>query len=196
MIKLLHVQRAIIFLFMMTGMLTGSFSKAEEIEVDVDTLRSLEYIEDDYGLSYLCIIMHNDTNHRYIKKDFPQHCFLETYHDGNSILMDYYINLPQGKINWDEVPMENHLFFTFDFDEISETWKLTYVTDAVTWTAEIIDGQYCFNDYYRPNGRWQWSIQFEDDLLKLDLSKIGFLVELYNYQKPDRPSLKNYDELI
>lgn len=54
----------------------------------------------------------------FVRDAFPQHCYLETYHDGPNLLMDYYMKMPDGPLQWDKVPMENHIWMTFDFSQL------------------------------------------------------------------------------
>ena len=93
---------------------------------DDGDFRTLEFIMDDTGLSFLRVIMADDTV--FVRDAFPQHCYLETYHDGPAILMDYYMNMPDGPLSWDEVPLENHIWMTFEF--VGDKWVLMDCSDA------------------------------------------------------------------
>ena len=148
--------------------------RAEETAIDESSLRTLEYIEGDAGLTCLRILMNDGSNRSYALENIPEHLYLETFHDSDAILMDYYINEPAGPIDWEEIPFENHLWLTFKYNDASGAWIMTAATDAGSWTAKIQNGLYTSNDYSRPDDQWQWSVRFEDDLCRLDFPALAF----------------------
>ena len=52
----------------------------------------------------------------------------------------------------------------------------------------VENGLYTFHDDF-DDPVWQWSVRFEDRLTVLDFAQLAFLVELYDMQMPERPSL-------
>ena len=174
----------------------GVITHAEENEApalyyDESDLRTLvySYSMDDSGLTFLKIQMHDRSESEYIWDELPPHSFLDTYHDGDAILLHHYLGLPDGPMDWEEASICNSWFMTFAYD--GADWRLTNLTNGMTWAAYIVDGVYTFEDYYFSDPAWQWSVVFEDRLEKLDFTKLEFLVELYELQKPDRPSLSD-----
>ena len=151
---------------------------------DDDGFRTLEYIEGDEGLSFLRIYMEDA---EYVRDAFPQHCYLETYHDGPAILMDYYMKMPDGPLQWDEVPMENHIWMTFEF--LDGKWVLTDCTDAQTWMAKVENGRFTFTDYSRPGPDWEWVAFLDNDLMTFDFLQLEALIDQYNAIMPERPSI-------
>lgn len=152
---------------------------------DDDGFRTLEFIMDDTGLSFLRVIMADDTV--FVRDTFPQHCYLETYHDGSAILMDYYMKMPDGPLSWDEVPLENHIWMTFEF--LEGKWVLTDCTDAQTWMAKVENGRFTFTDYSRPGPDWEWQAFLDNDLMTFDFLQLEALIGQYNAIMPERPSL-------
>ena len=152
---------------------------------DDDDFRTLEFIMDDTGLSFLRVIMADDTV--FVRDTFPQHCYLETYHDGSAILMDYYMKMPDGPLPWDEVPLENHIWMTFEF--LEGKWVLTDCTDAQTWMAKVENGRFTFTDYSRPGPDWEWMADLDNDLMTFDFLQLEALIDQYNAIMPERPSL-------
>ena len=150
---------------------------------DEDDMRTLEYLEEETGLSYLRIIMEDA---EFVRDAFPQHCYLETYHDDSAILMDYYMKLPDGPVDWEKVPLENHIWMTFEY--LEGKWALTLCSDAQTWTAKVENGIFTFNDYDLPAPEWEWQAALENDLMTFDFLKLETLVDQYNAAMPDRPS--------
>ena len=151
---------------------------------DDDGFRTLEYIEEKEGLSFLRIYMEDA---EFIRDAFPQHCYLETYHDGPAILMDYYMKMPDGPLSWDEVPMENHIWMTFEF--LDGKWVLTLCSDAQTWMAEVEKGRFTFTDYSRPSPEWEWQAFLDNDLMTFDFLQLETLIDQYNEIMPERPSI-------
>ena len=153
---------------------------------DDGDFRTLEFIMDDTGLSFLRVIMADDT--AFVRDTFPQHCYLETYHDGSAILMDYYMKMPDGPLHWDEVPLENHIWMTFQF--LEGKWVLTDCTDGQTWMAKVENGVITFTDYDLPAPEWEWTGAMNDDLMTFDFLKLETLIDEYNAVMPDRPSIE------
>ncbi|MBR3740903.1 MAG: hypothetical protein IKN04_10695 [Clostridia bacterium] len=151
---------------------------------DDDDFRTLEYIEEKEGLSFLRIYMEDAV---FVRDSFPQHCYLETYHDGRAILMDYYMKMPDGPLQWDEVPLENHIWMTFQY--IEGKWVLTDCTDGQTWTAKVENGRFTFTDYSRPSPEWEWAADLDNDLMTFDFLQMEALIGQYNEIMPDRPSI-------
>ena len=151
---------------------------------DEDDMRMLEYLEEDTGLLYLRIIMEDA---EFVRDSFPQHCYLETYHDGSAILMDYYMKLPDGLVDWEKVPLENHIWMTFEY--LEGKWILTDCTDAQTWMAKVENGVFTFTDYDLPAPEWEWQATLENDLMTFDFLKLETLVDQYNATMSDRPSI-------
>ena len=149
-----------------------------------DDFRTLEYIEDDEGLSFLRIYMEDV---EFVRDAFPQHCYLETYHDGSAILMDYYMKLPDGPVDWQEVPLENHIWMTFEF--LEDRWVLTDCSDAQTWMAKVENGRFVFTDFSRPGPEWEWEADLDNDLMTFDFLGLEALIDQYNEIMPNRPSL-------
>ncbi len=149
-----------------------------------DDFRTLEYIEDDTGLSFLRIYMEDA---EFVRDAFPQHCYLETEHDGPAILMDYYMKMPDGPLSWDEVPMENHVWMTFEF--LDGKWVLTDCTDAQTWMAKVENGRITFTDYSQPGPDWEWTADLDSDLMTFDFLQLEALIDQYNAIMPERLSL-------
>ncbi len=151
---------------------------------DDDDFRTLEYIEEKEGLSFLRIYMEDAV---FVRDSFPQHCYLETYHDGPAILMDYYMKIPDGPLSWDEVPMENHIWMTFEF--LDGKWVLTLCSDAQTWMANVENGRFTFTDYSRPGPEWEWVADLDNDLMTFDFLQLEALIDQYNEITPERPSI-------
>ena len=151
---------------------------------DDDEFRTLEYIEEEEGLSFLRIYMEDA---EFVRDAFPPHCYLETYHDGPAILMDYYIDLPDGPVKWDEVPLENHVWITFEF--VKDKWVLTDCSDAQTWMAKVENGRFTFTDYSRPGPEWEWVAELDNDLMTFDFLQLETLIDQYNEIMPERPSI-------
>ena len=151
---------------------------------DEDDFRTLEYIEGDEGLSFLRIYMEDA---EFVRDTFPQHCYLETYHDGPAILIDYYMKLPDGPVDWQEVPLENHIWMTFEF--LEDKWELTDCSDAQTWMAKVENGRFTFTDYSRPGPAWEWEAFLDSDLMTFDFLGLEALIDQYNAIMPERPSI-------
>lgn len=149
-----------------------------------DDFRTLEYIEEEEGLSLLRIYMEDA---EFVRDAFPQHCYLETEHDGPAILMDYYMKMPDGPLQWDEVPMENHIWMTFQF--LEDKWMLTDCTDAQTWMAKVENGRFTFTDYSSSCPDWEWTAFLDNDLMTFDFLQLEALIDQYNEIMPERPSL-------
>ncbi|MBR6185375.1 MAG: hypothetical protein IKQ41_03845 [Clostridia bacterium] len=147
-----------------------------------DDFRTLEFIMDDAGLSFLRIYMEDK---EFVRDAFPQHCYLETYHDGSAILVDYYMKMPDGPLDWDTVPLENHIWMTFEF--LEDKWALTDCTDAQTWMAKVENGRFTFTDYSRPGPEWEWEAFLDNDLMTFDFPGLEALIDQYNAIMPDRP---------
>lgn len=151
---------------------------------DEDDLRTLKYLEEETGLLYLRIIMEDE---EFVRDSFPQHCYLETYHDGSAILMDYYMKLPDGPVDWHEVPLENHVWMTFEY--LAGKWVLTDCTDAQTWMAKVENGVFTFTDYDLPAPEWEWQATLDNDLMTFDFLRLETLIDQYNAAMPNRPSV-------
>ena len=151
---------------------------------DGEGLRTLEYIEEKEGLAFLRILMAGTA---FVRDTFPQHCYLETDHDSSAILIDYCMKLPDGPVDWNEVPQEAHVFITFDY--LEGKWRLTNCTDALTWTAKVDNGRCTFTDYVFSGPEWEWTAQLDDDLMTFDFLELESLIDQYNQRMPDRSSV-------
>lgn len=155
-------------------------------------LRTLEYIEDDEGLTFLRIIMKDDV---FARNSFPAHCYLDTFYDGSGVDIDWWPNLPDGPgEDWAQVLEENHpITLIFHFQE--GKWALRNATDWRTWDLDVKNGTGVFCEYDDPyNAEWQWSATLDDDLMTFDFLKLETLIDQYNAAMPDRPSVAGDEE--
>lgn len=148
----------------------------EEIVTDAGEsgLRTLKYAYDDDGLLFLSVTM-NAAGGSFYRDDFPPACYLDTFHDGDAILMDY----ENGTEEW---------FMTFEY--VRDDWRLTYITNGQDWDAKVENGVCTFDDICEYDAGWQWSAEIEDRLLLFDFERMAHLAEAYNAAMPERPSLQ------
>ncbi len=178
-LRLLTFLTAVIFscVFPFTGAATD---ESGHIQTDRDegesNLRTLEYLYGESGLTFLRVIMKDGSGRVFERDSFPPNCKLDTYHDGDEILIDYFP---------DEALLER---WAMTFAYIDGDWRLTFVGNSPCWMISVENGLYTFHDYF-DDPVWQWSIRFDDRLTVLNFVKLEFLVELYDMQMPERSSL-------
>lgn len=153
---------------------------------DEDALRILEGGWNDYGLTWLRITMLDGSGAVYERDSFPPGCWLDTYHDGNiHILIEYYPGIMTPGYepgDWGEC-----WFMTFRYTD--GTWRLRFISNGWDWMADVEAGIYLFDDYYDYETDWQWSVEGEDRLLEFNFDEMALLIDRYNMQLPERPSL-------
>ena len=157
---------------------------------DEDAFRILEGGWNDYGLTWLRITMLDGSGAVYERDSFPPGCWLDTYHDGDSIIMEYYpeIMVPGDWLgDWGEC-----WFMTFRYTD--GVWRLRFISNGWDWTAMVEAGTYLFDDYYFYETDWQWSVTGEDRLLEFDFEEMALMIDQYNTQLPERPSLHDWWE--
>ena len=154
-------------------------------------LRTLEFRYGNNGLTFLRITMNDEEKRVFTCAPLPPFCYLDTYHDGDAILIHHYAEMAQNPDAWDELAGESW-FMTFEY--VEDDWRLTYISNGQDWMASVENGVYTFDDHYSDGSRWQWSAEFEDRLLVFDYTGMAKLIDRYNAAMPDRPSLHE-DEL-
>ena len=153
--------------------------------------RTLEFRYGNNGLTFLRITMNDEEKRMFTCAPLPPFCYLDTYHDGDAILIHHYAEMAQNPDAWDELAAESW-FMTFEY--VEDDWRLTYISNGQDWMASVENGVYTFDDHYSDGSRWQWSAEFEDRLLVFDYTGMAKLIDRYNAAMPDRPSLHE-DEL-
>ena len=112
--------------------------------------------------------------------------YLDTYHDGDHILVRVPIGLPESA-SFDDIDYVDCLFLTYEY--IDECWRLTSASDGQTWIATVSDGEFAFNDYYFPDDEWEWKTEGEDCLEEANYEYIWDLGNRYDQRFPDRPTV-------
>ena len=78
-------------------------------------------------------------------KCLPQNSFLETYHDGNSVLLDVgYIT--EGGDEPEELDDLTWLYFTIELNMQGE-WSITNITDGYTFFADYDGERFIIRNY-------------------------------------------------
>ncbi len=160
--------------------------ESDEDEAD-SNLRVLEYRYGPNGLEFLRIRMKGADSQVFTCGSLPLYCWLDTYHDRDDIIIEYYAEMDQSGEVWDSFSGEVW-FMTFEYTD--EDWRLTHISNSWDWMADVDHGVYTFDDHFDYDGTWQWSAEFEDRLLDFDTIGMARLIEMYNAAMPDRPSLR------
>ena len=153
---------------------------------DESVLRTLDFKYDSHGLTYLRITMHDTLETVFECNNLPPNCWLDTYHDEDYILMSYTYDIPGD----DEEDIWNETWF-MTFEYIDDMWYLVAISNGQDWTADVNKGIFTFEDYYLNDPAWYWSVEGEDRLMEFDFQAMRELVERYDEQFPDRPSLRD-----
>ena len=141
----------------------------------------------DTGLKDVWILMNTTERQAYILESFPPYCYLDPDRSGDAIRIDWYPDMVPDPDTQRE-PYGERWSMTFEFTD--GTWRLTSMTNGISWTARADRGVYTFDDRNDPGGAWQWKAEFEDRLTDFDYAGIRDLVGMYNAAMPDRPSLR------
>ena len=160
--------------------------ESDEDEAD-SNLRVLEYRYGYNGLEFLRIRMKDGSSQVFTVGSLPLYCWLDDYHDGDAILIEYCAQMDQSGEVWDTFSGEEW-FMTFEY--IDGDWHLTDITNGWDWMADADHGIYTFDDYSDCGGTWQWSAEFGDRLTEFDFVGMAKLIDMYNAAMPDRPSLQ------
>lgn len=156
-----------------------------ETDAGESDLRTLNFAYDDDGLLFLGITM-NGTGQEFIHTDLPRGCYLDTYHDGNAILMDYDPMVSQDE--QDSGSYRDQWFMTFEY--VRDDWRLTHITNGQDWEADVENGVYTFDDVYEHDSKWQWNVKMEDRLLLYNFRAMARMIKVYNIAMSERPGLR------
>ena len=164
-------------------------------------MRKLEIIQGDDGRTFLRVSMQDGSGLIYLSTLLPEYVIFDEDHASNSaILIQYPVGLPENPTP-ENIEDARRFFLTFEFRD--EQWYLTSATDSSTWTADIVNGIYTFDDFDSPGGKWQWETNpgYDDErdtlLTEFFFSTLEDLTAAYNLEMPERDSLnRDHDETV
>ncbi|MBR1408804.1 MAG: leucine-rich repeat protein [Clostridia bacterium] len=150
-------------------------------------MRKLEIVADKAGREFLAVTMRDGSDLLFVSNALPPFTTPDEFHASDTaILLQYPIGIHQDASKEDEAATQ-YFFLTFEY--VGDDWRLTSYTNGQDWMADVSDGVFRFNDYYKPEEKWLWETTGEDRLTELIFSDLEEMGAEYDALMPDRYSL-------
>lgn len=158
--------------------LTGNH---EITDIDVSEERIvLSLVRNDQ--KFIRVAQWDSTFNRYYIIDtdlIPPTSVLDTYHDGNAVLL----SIPLMDFDTKEIWEDDWLFLTFQ--PIANCWYLVDFTDGQSFVATLNDQTYLFDGYYESDPALTWTIQGTVKFEHFSVSSVLTYIQQYYEAKPD-----------
>lgn len=140
--------------------------------------------------SLLRIAQWNEATRTYTITDWPDlpDVYLDTYHDGNSVLFAY----------CDESSAECEAQIMLALEELDGKWQIIGFTDAMTYYAERTETGFLFCDYWEcEDSAYHYSFTSQTEAGKITWCVLTEMIDEYNALFPLRPALNDayWDEM-
>ena len=156
------------------------------INFDIESERVLLYLSDK-SQSFLRLASWDTILGQYNVKDtacLPAESYLDTYHDGDSILLMTPI---EEDMITGSIPVCSQLYLTFEY--VEDDWYLTHFTDGQTFVATLQNEAYLFDDYYETSEEYAWQVPNVFSFEGFNPIELIPYISEYNSVMPNRPSL-------
>ncbi len=150
------------------------------IGMDVSEKRVALLCSDVHDNVFLRIAIWDDVSLTYEKIDtlyLPLGSYMDSYHDGNSILLSIPLTTDITGAEDEEIIGES-LFLTFEQRE--NEWVLVCFTDGGDYAADLCGTEYIFNNYYEPSDAYEWRSGGPILLKQFDFTELTKIIGAYN----------------